>query len=131
MEYPLETAKSMSMTMLLDTNIVIEHLRSGILTASPNDVRFAISVITEAELFQFAGISGAEESDIDEFLRITKIYPIDSHIARVAAGLGRTRKNNLPDLLIAATALDYRIPLITRNTRDFKNIPELIIRSTP
>ncbi len=120
----------MSQQILLDTNIVIEHLCSGILTAHADDWRFAVSVITEAELFQFAGMAGAEESIAAEFLRATKIYPVDSSIARLGAALSKTRKTDLPDLLIAATALEYRIPLMTKNTRDFKNIPDLIVQAT-
>jgi len=120
----------MSKLILLDTNVVIEHLRSGILTAAASDTLFAISVITEAELFQYAGMGHVEEQALNEFLEITKIYLVDSRIARLAASLGKTRKTDLPDLLIAATALEYGIPLITRNLRDFKNISDLVVRST-
>ena len=40
------------------------------------------------------------------------------------------RKNKiakLPDVIIAATAVVHGHDLITRNTRDFKNIPNLVI----
>ncbi|MFA5945577.1 MAG: PIN domain-containing protein [Patescibacteria group bacterium] len=77
-----------------------------------------------------AGISDVEELAVNKFLQETKIYSVDSRIARTAASLGKTRKTDLPDLLIAATALEYGLPLITRNLRDFKNIPDLIVRST-
>lgn len=53
---------------------------------------------------------------------------VDQHIARHAGELGRTRATKLPDLLIAATALELGMPLVTRNVRDFRDIPGLIVR---
>lgn len=37
----------------------------------------------------------------------------------------RQYKIKLPDAIIAATALVHNLILVTRNTSDFKNIPEL------
>lgn len=113
------------MLVLLDTNIVIEHLRFGMLSNVSSGIQFAVSVITEAELFRFAGMADDEEECIRLFLRFTNVIPIDSEIAQVAARLGRTRPTKLPDLLIAATALVHRIPLVTKNTRDFSRIQDL------
>ena len=113
------------MLVLLDTNIVIEHMQNGILVDTPKDIAFAVSVITEAELLQFAGLPDVEESIIDDFLQLTRTLVVDSSIARRSAYLGRTRKIGLPDLLIAATALEWMVPLATRNKKDFKGIPEL------
>lgn len=59
-----------------------------------------------------------------------KIRSVDSRIARAAAQLGRTRKTKLPDLIIAATAIEFDIPLITKNVKDFRNIPRLRIQTT-
>ncbi|MBI4256941.1 type II toxin-antitoxin system VapC family toxin [Candidatus Uhrbacteria bacterium] len=113
------------MLVLLDTNIVIEHLQKGILADTPKEVAFAVSVITEAELLQLAGLPDVEESIIDDFLQLTRTLVIDSSIARRAAHLSRTRKTGLPDLLIAATALEWRALLATRNKKDFNGIPGL------
>ena len=113
------------MFVLLDTNIIIEHLQKGILSDIPSEVAFGVSAITEAELLQLAGLPGVEEAIIDDFLQLTRTLVVDSSIARRAAYLGRTRRTELPDLLIAATAIEWRAPLFTRNKRDFKGIPEL------
>lgn len=113
------------MLILLDTNIVIEHLQKGVLTDIPKEISFAVSVITEAELLQLAGFPGVEEAIIDDFLQLTRTLVVDSTIARRAAYLARTRKSELPDLLIAATALEWRTPIATRNKKDFKGIPGL------
>jgi predicted nucleic acid-binding protein len=39
----------------------------------------------------------------------------------------KLRKTKLPDAIIAATALVYELTLITRNTKDFENIPNIKI----
>ena len=119
------------MTVLLDTNVVLEHLNSSSSTLVLYERDFAISVITETEILRYPGLEAAELEAIEQFLAITLIIGIDSSIARRAAALGRTRKTKLPDLLIAATALQFGLPLITRNAKDFKNIPQLIVRRKP
>jgi predicted nucleic acid-binding protein len=116
------------MTLLLDTNIVLEHLRSGLLNQANPDVDFAVSVITVTELLRYPGLGREELGIIETFLSITRLIPIDSTIARRAASIGKTRKTKLPDLLIAATAIQHNIPLITKNVKDFIKIPKLVVR---
>ena len=50
---------------------------------------------------------------------------IDPDIKFAAIALRRTYRLKLPDAIIAATALHLEVPLITRNVKDFKNIPVL------
>lgn len=113
------------MMVLLDTNVVIEHLKVGSLSNTRDEIDFAISVITEAELFQLAGMAKMEETSIEKFLVITRCLIIDSSVARRAASLAKIRNAALPDLLIAATAIEWNIPLLTRNVKDFKKLPGL------
>lgn len=65
---------------------------------------------------------------MNQLILTMDVWPIDSSIARRAAELGRTRTTKLPDLLIAATALEYNLILITKNVKDFHNIPNLKIQ---
>ena len=51
--------------------------------------------------------------------------PFDRPLARIAAAIRHTAKIKFPDAAIAATALYTHTPLVTRNLRDFKNIPDL------
>lgn len=113
------------MNVLLDTNIVLEHLRSGVLSLLPSDTGFFISVITEAEALRYPGLGAGEEAALEKLLRIATIVSVDSRIARRAARLGRTHPAKLPDLLIAATALGLGASLVTRNIRDFRSIEGL------
>lgn len=53
--------------------------------------------------------------------------PLDDRIATRAIELRRQKKMTLGDSIIAATALVYRLPLVTRNEDDFTNVTELEI----
>lgn len=113
------------MRCVLDTNIVLTQLIDASISPPHVAGEYAVSVITEAELLQLPGLSEIEQFRIEDILSVCTIIPITSLIARKAAALGRTRRGKLPDLLIAATAILYDVPLVTKNIRDFKNIPQL------
>lgn len=53
--------------------------------------------------------------------------PLHEPIVQRTITLRQQSRIRLPDALIAATALHLGFPLITRNTRDFRAIKELII----
>ncbi len=119
------------MRFLLDTNIIISHfLGDDLVLSTVGKSDYFISVITEAELLRLPGLSVTELLMIEKLLDIVPSLPVDSAIARHAASLGRTRKSKLPDLLIAATALEHKLPLITKNIKDFRRIPGLALHST-
>ncbi|MFH1314994.1 MAG: PIN domain-containing protein [Candidatus Uhrbacteria bacterium] len=117
------------MTVLLATDIILEHLNNGVLLNTPDDVEFVISVITEAELLRLAGTDSEKQRCIEDVLFLARTIEIDSTIARKVAFFENTSEIDLTDLLVAATALEYRIPLITKDPEKFKNIPEIEVRS--
>ena len=82
-----------------------------------------ISAITELELFAYSDLSLDEEALIEEPLATISIIPVDSRIARLAAFVRRRHRLKVPDSVIAATAMFTGSKLLTRNTRDFRNIP--------
>ncbi len=53
--------------------------------------------------------------------------PLDDDIATRAIALRQQKSMKLGDAVIAATALEYAVPLITRNEADFKHISGLIL----
>ncbi|GIW66545.1 MAG: motility twitching protein PilT [Candidatus Parcubacteria bacterium] len=120
---------------LLDTNIIIYYLKGDPLVVNYlnnlliKNYLFYISVISETELFSFEKLTKEEEDEIKKVLETLYILPIDSQIARLAGFLKRSFKIGLADSLIGATALIYKLNLITRNVRDFKKIPGLSITS--
>lgn len=118
----------------LDTNAVIYYLGD-----EPAAVAFLrpllassrplyVSTITEIELFSFGIIGYREVKLINDFLITVEIIPVDSRIARIAGDIRRTYRLKLPDATIAATALATGSTLVTRNVKDFKKVPELLLK---
>ena len=114
-----------SNAVLLDSNYVIDILNGAISPDEFISCQCVISAVTIMELYAFAGMSPGEERQIYEAMKQLFIAPVDALIAKRAGVLARTRKRGRADLIIAATALELNIPLLTKNTRDFKNIPSL------
>lgn len=115
--------------MLLDTNIVIYACKTGgeWLGAWTNAPEAAIASVTQIEALGYAGISGEEDSAIRGVISTSLNYPLDDEIIERAILLRQQKKMGLGDAIIAATALEYELPLVTRNEDDFKHIAGLTV----
>jgi len=114
------------MRVLLDSNILIGVL-NGLIdwdSSSASDLTF-VSTMSVMEVFAFSGLSEQEKKTIDLMLGNVILTPVSYSIAKRAGELARTRRIGKADLLIAATALELGLPLMTRNVKDFKKIPGL------
>lgn len=114
---------------LLDTNIVIDFCNSKLSENARKlliGIEPSISVITQIELFASSNIPQQEELNLQDFVSICTVYDnINTDIVNKTISIRQQHKTKLPDAIIAATALVYDLVLITRNTRDFKNIEGL------
>jgi toxin FitB len=109
--------------VLIDTDVFIDHLRGARrFDPGPNSVHY--SVITRCELY--AGRS-SEEERIDTLLGPFVELPVGRQVAVHAGRLRRQLPIRMPDALIAATALEHGLSLVTRNHRDFDAVPGLSI----
>jgi tRNA(fMet)-specific endonuclease VapC len=93
----------------------------------------AISIITFAEIYKgiyYGRDRRHYEAAFQEFVRGVKVLGITRGIARrfaVVRGEFRAQGQMVPqtDLLIAVTALQQNLTLVTRNVRDFGRVPGL------
>ncbi|MHB8631239.1 MAG: PIN domain-containing protein [Candidatus Limnocylindria bacterium] len=113
----------MAIELLVDTDVCIDHLRGArpLLVAAG---AISYSVVTRSELF--AGRTN--ERRVEEFLAPFREIVVDRSIAERAGRLRRGSPLRTPDALIAATAIEHGLELVTRNRRDFTAVPGLRLR---
>ena len=110
--------------VLVDTDIFIDHLR-GSAELKPGRHRVHSSVVTRAELF-----AGNSTTDlVSQLLAPFREVNVDRSVAERAGRSAREFQLRLPDALIAATALENRLTLTTRNRKDFDTVRGLRIRT--
>lgn len=121
--------------ILIDTSILIEHLRRGNKERSVfyrAVQRFDCCISTIAEFEFRVGSTPANRDFVTDLLSLTPILPFDSACVQVAAETYRSlRATNrlipLPDLFIAATAIAHRMPLLTLNLSHFERVDQLVL----
>jgi predicted nucleic acid-binding protein len=115
-------------TFLLDTNVIIDAINEkknrnlSLLDLAEQGHTLACCPINVAEVY--AGLRPKEEQRTAALLHSLQLYPITFPVAELAGRLKRdySRKGKtltIPDTIIAAVALHYRLTFITDNTKDF------------
>jgi toxin FitB len=118
---------------LLDTNILIDYFNQmpkveQFIDHLIEESTASISLITLAEL----RVGWTDEQEVLVYPRIAVVFTVE-HItiqAALTAGKfrrmyrGEGRKLSLADMLIAATAYEHNLCLVTRNVKDFP-MPEV------
>jgi toxin FitB len=115
--------------MLLDSNVIIDAAKpgGGHLSGYVNHANACVSIISRIESLGFHRLSPLEEKEITDSLRFLPELPLDDDIAQRAVRLRQQKAMKLGDAIIAATALEYAVPLVTRNEADFKHIAGLVL----
>lgn len=121
------------MKALLDTSVVIAAAVGDL----PDEA--AISVATLAELHFGVHLGKTEEIRRLRLRRLAEIealfdpLPVDAAVARTYGELasivrshGRKARSRVMDLLVAATAVTWSVPLYTRNLRDFDGLGDVL-----
>jgi len=121
--------------ILIDTDIFVDYLRNFTEAVTFFQLlikrqRVFFSAITEAELL--AGKINEDEEKREKLLHFLSLWtkvPVNNAIAVFAGDLSRKYDSEIPDALIAATAITHHATLLTRNIKDFKAVKNLIVRS--
>lgn len=128
---------------LLDTGWVVRHLRGTKVYTEAIAARaaegVATSIISVAELQE--GVSLAKDREpaataLAAFLSSVTILPIDQETCRPFGELsaGLRRKGNHPgdfDVMIAATALQHQLTVLTTDGDDFSRFERLTVITAP
>jgi predicted nucleic acid-binding protein len=104
-----------------DVKSIKENLRNAKVYAS---------VITRLEMLAYPKITPGMERGIHEFLKSIKIIPLNKRVEKETSPIRRSKKLNLPDAIIAGTALSIGATLISRDSHFFNlNWPGLQVVS--
>jgi len=125
---------------LVDTDCVIHCLKGNkqvIERVRQVEPGLHISIVSYAELWE--GVSHARDpkssiADLEEFMAHVTVIQVTSQICRrfgeIRGDLRKTRKLIGDfDILIAATALEHNLTLLSNNRKHFENIPGLDLES--
>lgn len=119
------------MRVVLDTTVLIDHLRSAPAAVEYMDSLEEEPACSEATRIEvIAGLRSAERRPAEELFALIEWVPVDESIARRAGELGRRFRKSHPsidaaDLAVAATADALGAEPATTNVKHFPMFPDL------
>ncbi|MCY4662645.1 MAG: type II toxin-antitoxin system VapC family toxin [Acidobacteria bacterium] len=109
--------------LLVDTDVFIDHLR-GARELTPGRHRVHYSVVTRCELLSGDVGSALVQRLLDPFRELA----VDRRVAERAGRIRRETGVAVPDALIAATAIEHDLAVVTRNRKHFEPVKRLRLR---
>lgn len=127
------------MKVVVDTSILIDYLRGGkkwekFIKEIDNGTELFLPTIVIFELFSGSSTKSlAKRFDIIDLLKQFRQVDLDETIARMAGELYRdtTQTLEVPDYVIAASALSIKAQVVTLNQKHFDQIPNISIYPLP
>ena len=124
---------------LVDSDVLIDVLRKEALALSTFHSLLAKGPVTLSVVSRMETIRGCLNREMQQqaerLLKQLALVGLDAQISAKADQLVTQHylSNNMSvqDALIAATALVYDLPLLTKNVRDFRFIPGLVLLPYP
>jgi len=127
--------KNRTMKYLIDTNIIIDHLRVGeekatnfLKKVENKEIKSSISVITEYESLASRKISSSQKLIIQKLLSILPPISITFSLLKEVVKLIQKYQLGMADSLIAATFFKTKSILVTRD-KSFLKIKEIKIET--
>lgn len=125
--------------ILLDSDVLIDVLRKDalagmLLTTLASAGPLAISIVSRMETIR--GCRNFEvQQQAEKLLRRFQVIALDGDISRRADELVSryylAYNLEIPDALIAATAIVYELPLLSKNQKDFRFLKEAGLQLLP
>jgi predicted nucleic acid-binding protein len=120
----------------LDTSVLIDYYRkkdkskSLFFQLTERYSFFAVSAVTEYELY----VGNSQEQNVfwNNFFSQITVFPFDTNVVKQAVAIYKQLKQqnmliDIPDIMIAGTALQNNVPLATINRKHFERINGLEI----
>ena len=125
----------MAAGIVVDTSIIIAHLRARTRTATDFERAVKsgrtchVSAVSVWEI-EYGAIRAGRLSDLDHILPLVNVLPFGFREAQIAARIYaelklRSRDIGIRDAFIAGTCLAHNFPLLTANVGHFASVPGL------
>ncbi|MBF0098542.1 MAG: type II toxin-antitoxin system VapC family toxin [Magnetococcales bacterium] len=120
------------MKFLFDSNPLIYFLNGALPPQGQNLIRqgmrfgAAFSVISRIEILGYEGTPQQGSAAVRLLAQLTEIDLTEAIVNQTIQLRRQYRRLKLPDAIIAATAMEYALPLITHNLSDFTCVAGLI-----
>ena len=112
---------------IADTNALLYVFKENPCMLPYLQSAIGISVITEMELLSFTRISQEEERFFRRMISQCAVIPLGEAVKERAIFVRRMYGTKLPDAIVAATALEAGVPLVTAD-KGFTKVVELDVR---
>ena len=116
---------------LLDSNTVIDYI-AGLYSEKAVqwlnqlvDEEINVSIITKIEVLSFDPDKDDNYPILIDFFEASNLFELNDDIVSKTIQIRQKQKIKLPDAVIASTALVKGLILVSRNIKDFNNIPDL------
>ena len=118
--------------MLCDSNILIyaSHPADTVCNEFISSRGVAIASVTRIEVLGYPGfveMSDRSKQRLHDLLSSLDEFELTEDIIERAIAVRQMQRIGLADSIVAATALVHNMELATRNTADFKHIPDLCL----
>jgi len=116
---------------LLDSNTVIDYIarlhpyKAVQWLNQVIDEEINVSIINKIEVLSFDPDKDDNYPILVDFFKTSNIFELTDNIVNKTIQIRQKQKIKLPDAIIASTALVNGLTLVSRNAKDFKNIPDL------
>lgn len=110
---------------LTDTNTAIDYLDNKLPDNIANlldSVTIYLSVIVRMELLSWKKATSTQEQILLKFINASIVFGLDEPIILDVILIRKNYSVKLPDAIIAATAINKNLTLLTRNMADFEKI---------
>lgn len=112
--------------MILDSNILIYSIKPEyaylLSYLESQKQRSSISLISKLEVLGFYNLKLPEKAKLERLINSTNQLQVSPEVIAEAIRLRQQRRRSLGDSIIAATALLYKLPVLTNNTADFLDV---------
>lgn len=119
--------------VLLDTSVIIDFVRRKdkentlLFNLSKKGYKLHISILTHTELYSGKNVwrSTEAEQDLEKLFYGIRILPLETEISKKAGKIRVQNSTTIIDAIIAGTAINHGLSLVTLNLKDFENIEEI------